>query len=327
MRIGWRHPTHGWLRLRGTPDGKLTFSTDERDAVAVLMVSHCTGFLIDPGGWVLTNRHCLDYGYPDKSSIDDDSLELKGASGTAKFLPAIMAVRVSFPPGKMFSADSASLQVSNEHDLGVFRTSAPPAGVPVLPLARGNQQRVIAGEDVVMLAYPGGAEVTAQRRGLGSFVDASLRDQVIKAEEQAVDQFVASSGAAGYLKAVGPLPKEPDKLRALLSSNAGLRVLRTTMFAVQSEAMFDTLARAGQVHPDVSSRMSVSGVRSNSISYHTLSGIGGSSGAPVIGTGLVVVGVNHAGFAETDRGKQFQQSEAVPIEFALRFLPSGVKGQ
>jgi hypothetical protein len=47
----------------------------------------------------------------------------------------------------------------------------------------------------------------------------------------------------------------------------------------------------------------------------------------VIGTRLVVVGVNHAGFAETDRGKQFQQSEAVPIEFAIRFLPATVKGQ
>jgi hypothetical protein len=186
---------------------------------------------------------------------------------------------------------------------------------------------VIAGEDVVMLAYPGGAEVTAQRRGLGSFVDASLREQVIKAEEQAVAQFMMTSGAAGYLQAIGPLPKEPDKLRALLSSNAPLRVLRSTMFSVQSEAIFDTLVRAAQVHPDVSSRMSVSGVRPSSISYHTLSGIGGSSGAPVISTGLVVIGVNHAGFAETDRGKQFQQSEAVPIQFALRFLPGAVKGQ
>jgi hypothetical protein len=199
--------------------------------------------------------------------------------------------------------------------------------VPVLPLARGNQQRVSAGEDVVMLAYPGGAEVTARRRGLGSFVEGSLREQVVKAEEAAVEAFITTAGTASYMKAVGPLPKEPEKLRALLSSNAGLRVLRSTIFSVQGEAMFDALARAGQVHPDVSSRMSVSGVRPSSISYHTLSGIGGASGAPVISAGLVVVGVNHAGFAETDRGKQFQQSEAVPIQFALRFLPGGVKAQ
>jgi hypothetical protein len=327
VRIGWRHPQHGWLRLRGTPDGKLTFTTTENDSLALLTVSHCTGFLIDRAGWVLTNRHCLDYGYPDKSSLDEDALELKGSGGTAKFAPAIASIRVSFPPGKIFTADGATVSVSNEHDLGVFRTSAAPAGVPVLPLARGDQQKIVAGEDVVMLAYPGGAEVTAQRRGLGSFVDASLREQVIKAEEQAVDQFMATSGAASYLNALGPMPKEPEKIRALLAANPGLRVLRSTMFSVQSEAMLDTLARAGQVQPDVSSRMSVSGVRSNSISYHTLSGIGGSSGAPVIGTRLVVVGVNHAGFAETDRGKQFQQSEAVPIEFAIRFLPATVKGQ
>lgn len=327
VRIGWHHPSQGWLRLRGTPDGTLTFTTNDRDPVALLTVSHCTGFLIDRAGWVLTNRHCLDWGYPNASSLEQDALQLKGSSGTVRFTPAIASVRVSFPPGKIFQGDGASIEVAQDHDVAVFRTTAPPAGVPVLPLARGNQQRVSAGEDVVMLAYPGGAEVTARRRGLGSFVEGSLREQVVKAEEAAVEAFITTAGTASYMKAVGPLPKEPEKLRALLSSNAGLRVLRSTIFSVQGEAMFDALARAGQVHPDVSSRMSVSGVRPSSISYHTLSGIGGASGAPVISAGLVVVGVNHAGFAETDRGKQFQQSEAVPIQFALRFLPGGVKAQ
>ena len=326
VQVGWRHPTHGWLRLRGTPDGTLSFSTSDSDALALLTVSHCTGFLIDTTGWVLTNRHCLDWGYPNASSLEEDALQLKGSGGTVKFVPTIASVRVSFPPGKIFQGDGGSISVSKDHDVGVFRTTTAPAGVPVLPLARGDRQRVAAGEDVVMLAYPGGAEMTARRRGLGSFVDSSLRDQVVKAEEEAVNRFVATAGTAAYMKAT-PLPKEPEKLRALLSSNAGLRVLRSTIFAIQGEAMFDVLARAGQVHPDVSSRMSISGVRDTSISYHTLSGIGGASGAPVISTGLVVVGVNHAGFAETDRGKQFQQSEAVPIQFALRFLPPSMKAQ
>jgi S1-C subfamily serine protease len=70
--------------------------------------------------------------------------------------------------------------------------------------------------------------------------------------------------------------------------------------------------------------MSISGVTSNSISYHTLGGIGGSSGGPLLGTKLAVVGINHAGFATADRGAQYQQNEAVPVEYAWRFLPAGL---
>jgi pSer/pThr/pTyr-binding forkhead associated (FHA) protein len=108
-------------------------------------------------------------------------------------------------------------------------------------------------------------------------------------------------------------------------SSLPLRVLLRTQNAVSDEAAFDALSRAGQVHPDVSGRMSVSGVLPNAISFPTLSGIGGSSGSPVISTNLVVVGVNHAGFGRSDRGSQFQQSQVVPIDYAWRFLPLGAR--
>jgi S1-C subfamily serine protease len=83
----------------------------------------------------------------------------------------------------------------------------------------------------------------------------------------------------------------------------------------------------GQVQPDIGGSISVSGVRTDSISFHTLGGIGGSSGGPLISSKLQVIGINHAGFSENDRGAQYQQNEAVPVEFALRFLPGAKQGK
>lgn len=323
FRIGWYNPQHGWLRLRGTPDGKVTFTVADSDHPALLMVSHCTGFLIDAEGLVLTNRHCLDAGYPNDKLIKDNTLEMKSDGGAVLFRPTIASVRVAFPPGKVYDAEYASLKTSPDHDLGLFKTTRRPEGVPVLPLANGDTQRVTPGEDIVMLAYPGGTDVTAMRRGVGSFVDTSLRDQLVKAADERMQGFIKTAGAEPFLRAVGPLPKDPEQMQALLKGNLPLRVLLRTRNAVSDEALFEALARAEQIQPDVSGRISVSGVLPSSISFHTMSGIGGSSGSPVISSNLVVVGVNHAGFGESDRGSHFQQNEAVPIGFALRFIPPG----
>jgi hypothetical protein len=321
VRTGWHNTSAGWLRLRGTSDGKLAFGTAEKDHLALQSVFYCTGFLVDEVGWVMTNRHCLDLNYPDRGA-SEDAIQLKTSTGTVSFTPAIAAIRISFPPGRTYDGDGGSLVVSREHDVGAFRTATRPAQVPVLPLARGDAQRITPGEDVVMLAFPGGADLTVRRRA--SWTDSSLLEQIDKAETEAYQNFVRASGTAAYRQSVGKLPDEAEKMEALLKSNVPLRIFISTAGAVEADAMFTALARAGQVQPDVSSRMSVSGVQPTSISYHTLSGVGGASGAPVIGTSLSVVGVNHAGFAHRDRGKQFQQSEAVPIEFAWRFLPRGV---
>jgi hypothetical protein len=321
VRVGWHNADHGWLRLRGTPDGRLTFTTTEGDHLALYTVTQCTGFLIDRAGWVLTNRHCLDLAYPSDQLVRNGRMELKGSRGAIAFTPAVAGVRVSFPPGRVYDGDQRSIQISQEHDLGIFRTTSGPDGVPVLPLARGAAQRIAAGEDIVMLAYPGGTDVTARRRGLGSFVDSSLRDQIARARAERAALFIRTSGSGQFLERVGPLPREAAKLAALRRSNLPLDVLLSTRSVVSSEAAFDALSRAGQVQPDVSGRMSVSGVRPTSISFHTLSGIGGASGAPVISTNLVVVGVHYAGFGESDRGSHFQQNDAVPVEYAWRFLP------
>jgi pSer/pThr/pTyr-binding forkhead associated (FHA) protein/S1-C subfamily serine protease len=318
FRIGWFNDQAGWLRIKGTPDGKVGLSTDQADHLALLGTSQCTGFLINAVGWVLTNRHCVDFGFANADLIEQATLNL-GKNGELVFKPAIAGWRIGFPPGKVYEVDPKTIQASREHDLGLFRTTRSPEGVPVLPLARG--QPVVAGEDVVLLAYPGGTEVTAARRGVGSFVDPSLSDQVQGSVRRAVDAFAREAGLAGVLQG---LPSDEKQLQALVQSDLGVFLLLQTLSSVAGAAEFDALAHAGQLQPDVSGNMSVSGVTANSISYHTLGGIGGSSGGPLLGTKLAVIGINHAGFATADRGAQYQQNEAVPVDYAWRFLPAGL---
>jgi S1-C subfamily serine protease len=316
FQVGWHNTKHGWLRLRGTPDGDVQLTSDSSAPLALSASSHCTGFLVDAEGWVLTNRHCVDLAFPDGEEVTQGTLRL-GKQGELAFAPAIASWRISFPPGRTFEVDSGSVRASQEHDLGAFRTTTRPDGVPVLPLARAEP--VVAGEDVVLLAYPGGAAVTAQRRGLGSFSNSSLRDELRAATSSAAQRFADDAGVGRLLNSV---PDDDSARKAFLKARPNVQLLLSTLDAVQDRAFFDTLARAGHVQPDVGGSISVSGVRPDSISFHTLGGIGGSSGGPLISSKLSVIGINHAGFARNDRGAQYQQNEAVPVEFALRFLPA-----
>lgn len=318
FRIGWFNDQMGWLRIKGTPDGKVGLTTDEADHLALLGTSQCTGFLVNPAGWVLTNRHCVDLGFAEADLIEQATLKL-GKNGELVFKPAIAGWRIGFPPGKVYAVDPQTVQASGEHDLGLFRTTQRPQSVPVLPLSQNHTP--FAGEDVVLLAYPGGTEVTAARRGVGSFVDPTLSEQVQATVRGAINGFARDAGLEPVLR---DLPSDEQQLQALVQSDLGVFLLLQTLNAVAGGGEFDALAQAGQLQPDVGGNMSVSGVTASSISYHTLGGIGGSSGGPLVGTQLSVIGINHAGFARADRGAQYQQNEAVPVEFAWRFLPAGL---
>ncbi len=313
---GWHNAEYGWLRVRGTADGGAELTTDADAPLALGSTSHCTGFLVDATGLVLTNRHCVDLAYADADQIRDGTLRL-GPQGSVVFTPAIASLRISFPPGRTFEIDPATIRTSREHDLGAFVTNTRPDGVPVLPLA--STGAVVAGESAVLLSYPGGARMTAQRRGLG-FQESAPGDRDLDAATQAAaDGYLRM---AGVTRALNAMPDNSDQRGAYLKSRPAVRLAFTTYLAARDRGFFDGLARGGHVQPNVDGSINVSGVRPDSISFHTLGAIGGSSGGPLISARLAVVGINHAGFSRNDRGAQYQQNEAVPVDFALRFLPA-----
>jgi hypothetical protein len=266
----------------------------------------------------VTNRHCVDLAFADDELVRNLTLRL-GEDGEIVFTPRMTAWRISFPPGRVFEVDPETVQTSPEHDLGLFRTTSAPDGVPVLPLARDRD--VVAGENVVLLAYPGGTEVTARRRGVGSVADSALADRLNNAVDAAVEGFIERSGVQPVLSA---LPAEAAARQAVVEANPIVRLLLGTLSTIADSAAFEELSLAEQIQPNVSGNISVSGVRPTSISYQTLGGIGGSSGGPLISAGLSVIGVNHAGFSDNDRGAQYQQNEAVPVRFVWQFLPPGL---
>ena len=192
FQVGWHNAQQGWLRLRGTPDGDVQLTTDKSAPPVIKSVAHCTGFLVDAEGWVLTNRHCVDLAYPDDEDVKRGTLRL-GKEGTVAFMPAIMSWRISFPPGRTFEVNPLhGARVAGTRSGYVPTTTTRPPGRTGAAAA----QRVspwISGEEVVLLAYPGGAIVTARRRGLGSFGNTSLRDELRTATKAAAQQYADSA--------------------------------------------------------------------------------------------------------------------------------------
>lgn len=307
LRVGWFNEKAGWLRLRGSPDGKLDFSTDEADQIAFLSSGTCTGFLVAAEGWVITNRHCVAYQGEDAAQ----TVKL----GTTEFHPAIASWRIAFPPGKVFGVDARSVRYSTEHDVGLMHLTERPDGVPTLPLARGGA--IEAGENVVMLSYPGGTEVTLIRTGVD-------KKELDEAARSTTAGFIKRAGLQKY---VDRLPDDEKQFEALLKANFDLQVVYGTIGALRGGASFDALVRSGHLQPDVGGGLNVSSVRPDAISFHTLGGVAGSSGGPLIGPKLTVVGINFSGFGTQINGKQYQQSDAVPVSFVWRLLPPGVGQQ
>jgi S1-C subfamily serine protease len=299
FKVGWYNPTAGWLRVRGTPDGQLVFTTEEAHAIAYYSSATCTAFLISADGWIVTNRHCVD-----GAGEEARTLKLAGA----EFRPTISFWRIAFPKGKFFAIDPRSMRYSTEHDVALLRLSAQPQGVPVIPLASGDS--VVAGEDVVLLSYPGGTGITMVRAGVSAKV-------VDEAADSATAAFIRGAAVDGY---INRLPQDEKQFEEALKKHVDLQVLYQTIGAIRGGAAFDAVARAGHLQPDVSARMNVSGVRPDAISYHALGGVAGSSGAPLIGPKLSVVGVNFAGFGRQINGKQYQHSDAVPVSYVLRLV-------
>jgi S1-C subfamily serine protease len=125
-----------------------------------------TGFLVDPKGLVLTNRHIAEPWW------NDDEAERLQKSG---YRPRLMYLRGFFPQQKQ-PLDLALDRRSEIVDLALLKVDLRGRKIPIIPLDRSDTGSV-AGQPVVVVGYPAGLEAI-----------------LAKAEAGVVRQILASHG-------------------------------------------------------------------------------------------------------------------------------------
>lgn len=167
-----------------------------------------TGFLVDPSGILLTNRHVAEPWWNDTPA---EAMKRRG------YEPRFLGFRAFFP-GHQGAFDLEVERVSEKADLAVVRVALKGRKVPVLPLARGRNSAV-AGQPVVVVGYPTGLEAI-----------------LAKAETSVVKSILESHGA------------EPERVTEALSRRGLIRPSTTQGHIgdiTRSDIVFDAPSAQG----------------------------------------------------------------------------------
>ena len=106
-----------------------------------------TGFLVQAGGLVLTNRHVAEPWWNDTTA---STLEEKG------YHPRFLYLRGFFPRQRE-PFDFKLARTSGKYDLALLHTAIRAGSIPVLPLEQ-ESKRTLPGQPVVVVGYPTGLE-------------------------------------------------------------------------------------------------------------------------------------------------------------------------
>jgi pSer/pThr/pTyr-binding forkhead associated (FHA) protein len=132
-------------RPMADPGGALILSL-EADGPIHTIDYFGTGFLADPRGLVLSNRHVAQPWWKDETAR---------AVASRGFTPRFVTLRAFFP-GKAEAFRLEVLRLSEAADLGLLRVDLGSRRVPVLPLDDGRG--AVAGQPVVVVGYPTGLD-------------------------------------------------------------------------------------------------------------------------------------------------------------------------
>jgi S1-C subfamily serine protease len=115
-----------------------------------------TGFLVEAGGLILTNRHLAEPWWNDEAALGMEK---------AGYIPRLFAIRVFFPQQR--EPFEATVERRSETvDLALLRVDLRGSRVPVLPLDR-SPGGAVAGQPVVVLGYPAGLEAILAKADTG----------------------------------------------------------------------------------------------------------------------------------------------------------------
>jgi S1-C subfamily serine protease len=121
--------------------------TPEGDGAVHTVDYYGTGFLVEGGGLILTNRHLAEPWWNDETA---EGLQEAG------YRPKLVSLRVFFPEQREPFVARVERR-SDTVDLALLRVDLAGSRVPVLPLDR-SRAGAVAGQPVVVLGYPAGLE-------------------------------------------------------------------------------------------------------------------------------------------------------------------------
>jgi S1-C subfamily serine protease len=177
-------------RLRYTDDGRLARGPDggpvvepEAEGPVHKVEFYGTGFLVDRGGLILTNRHLAEPWWSDEEA---EALQQLG------YTPRLVTLRAFFPRHQG-AFELKVERIAPAVDLALLRASLRGVTIPTLPLARTGGSAV-PGQPVVVLGYPAGLEAMLAK------AEASVVKQILESHGSSSERLTEALATRGLIR-------------------------------------------------------------------------------------------------------------------------------